>query len=69
VAITQDLRGKVQETVNAIRAMMDSGKLPPPVNDARCKECSLREICQPEALADQRRMKLLREELFSDDAR
>ncbi|MFZ5524626.1 MAG: CRISPR-associated protein Cas4 [Pseudomonadota bacterium] len=51
VAITQDLRGKVEETVNAIRAMMDSGKLPPPVNDARCKECSLKEICQPQAMA------------------
>jgi CRISPR-associated exonuclease Cas4 len=58
VAITQDLRDKVEETVNAIRAMMDSGKLPPPANDARCKECSLKEICQPKAMAatvDQKR--------------
>ena len=52
VAITQELRDKVEETVNAIRAMMDSGKLPPPANDARCKECSLKEICQPEVLAE-----------------
>jgi CRISPR-associated exonuclease Cas4 len=65
VAITQDLRDKVEETVNAIRAMMESGKLPPPANDARCKECSLKEICQPDALAEQRRLKCLREELFS----
>jgi len=27
--------------------MMDSGKLPPPVNDARCKECSLMEEAGP----------------------
>ena len=65
VAITQELRDKVIDTVNAIRAMMDSGKLPPPVNDARCKECSLKEICQPDALAERHRLKSLREELFS----
>ncbi|MEO6422028.1 MAG: Dna2/Cas4 domain-containing protein, partial [Candidatus Nitrotoga sp.] len=52
VAITQELRDKVEEAVNAIRVMMDSGKLPPPVNDARCKECSLKEICQPQAVAE-----------------
>ena len=65
VAITQELRDKVEETVNAIRAMMDSGKLPPPANDARCKECSLKEICQPDALAERHRLKSLREELFN----
>jgi len=50
VAITQELREQVKETVNAIRAMLASGKLPQPANDARCKECSLKEICQPEAV-------------------
>ena len=65
VAIAQELHNQVKETVNAIRAMMDSGKLPPPVNDARCKERSLQEICQPDALAEQCRLKSLREELFS----
>lgn len=52
VAITGSLRQQVEETVQAIRAMLASGRLPPPVNDARCKECSLNEICQPQALAD-----------------
>ena len=65
VAITQELRDKVIDTVNAIRTMMDSGKLPPPANDARCKECSLKEICQPDALAERYRLKSLREELFN----
>ncbi len=65
VAITQELCNKVEETVNAIRAMMDSGKLPPPVNDARCKACSLKEICQPDALAERHRLKSLREALFN----
>jgi len=64
VAITQELRGKAEETVNAIRAMMDSGKLPPPVNDARCKECSLKEICQPQVVAKRAAQHSLRETLF-----
>lgn len=46
--------------------MLASGKLPPPVNDARCKEYSLNEICQPQVLAELRRMKSLTEELFND---
>lgn len=68
VAITQELRGKVEETVNAIRAMMDSGKLPPPVNDARCKECSLKEICQPQAVAEHAAQHSLLETLFDPEA-
>ena len=67
VAITQDLRGKVEETVKAIRAMLDSGKLPPPVNDARCKECSLKEICQPKVLAETVGQRAMLAELFSTD--
>lgn len=66
VNITPALRQQVEETIAAIRAMLASGKLPPPVNDARCKECSLNEICQPQAMAELRRMKSLVEELFND---
>ena len=51
VPITAELRGLVAETAEAIRAMIGSGVLPPPVNDARCRECSLKEICQPELVA------------------
>ncbi len=65
VAITQELRDKAEETVNAIRAMLASGKLPPSANDARCKECSLKEICQPGVLSELHRLKSLREELFN----
>ena len=50
VNITPELCQLVIESIAAIRAMLASGKLPPPVNDARCKECSLNEICQPQAM-------------------
>ena len=69
VAITQELREMVKETVNAIRDMLDSGKLPPPVNDARCKECSLKEICQPQAVAEHSVQHAFLKTLFDPEAK
>ena len=64
VAITPELRNLVVETADAIRAMLVSGRLPPPVNDPRCRECSLNEICEPVALAAKGVQAELRAELF-----
>lgn len=51
VSIDAALRAKVIETTAAIRAMLSDGVLPPPTPDeSRCKACSLKDICQPEAL-------------------
>lgn len=50
VTMTPELRHMVEDTVAAIRAMLASGRMPLPVNDARCKECSLIDICQPQAI-------------------
>ena len=65
VAITPELRQLVVETANAIRAMLASGTLPIPANDGRCKECSLKDICQPEAVALTRRQHDLRIDLYT----
>ncbi len=52
VSITPALRELVVTTAQAVRAMLASGSLPSPTQDVRrCKGCSLRERCQPEALA------------------
>jgi len=52
VPITPELRAEVAATALAVRAMLASGRLPPPTADVRrCKGCSLRERCQPEAWA------------------
>jgi CRISPR-associated exonuclease Cas4 len=64
VAITPELRRLVMETADAIRAMLTSGRLPPPVNDTRCRECSLNEICEPAALAAKDIQTELRADLF-----
>ena len=67
VSITPALRELVIQTAEAIRQMLAAGRLPPPVNDARCKECSLQEICQPQALGSRARQAALRQQLFSLD--
>ena len=55
VSIDAESRVLVRETASAVRAMLDGGKLPEPTADARrCKRCSLRDRCQPEAIARSR---------------
>lgn len=68
VIITPELCRLVEETTAAIRAMLASGILPPPANDSRCKECSLKDICQPEAVALHDRRDQMEEALFNPDA-
>ena len=67
VAITPELRKVVEETAEAIRAMLASGKLPSPANDARCRACSLKGICQPEALAGRTKQQRQRQSLFNPE--
>ena len=51
VNITPALREQVASTVRDIRQMQASATLPPPTPDMRrCKGCSLRDRCQPEAV-------------------
>lgn len=47
VRITAELRHRVEQASEAVRALIEGGSLPPPANDARCDKCSLRELCQP----------------------
>ncbi len=67
VAISDQLRQETEETVAAVRSMLDSGRMPPPVNDQRCRECSLLDLCQPAAIAAADRLARLRHELFLSD--
>lgn len=52
VPIDDALRAQVLGIAAAVRAMHASGTLPLPTDDVRrCKGCSLRDRCQPEAVA------------------
>lgn len=52
VPITPELRALVAQATSEVRAMMSNAQLPAPVNDARCRHCSLSEICQPKVVAE-----------------
>ncbi|MEE4379402.1 MAG: CRISPR-associated protein Cas4 [Candidatus Competibacteraceae bacterium] len=64
VAITPALRVQVEDLIPRVRAMLQVGQLPPPVNDDRCRHCSLKDACQPEAVAARGKLSQLHEELF-----
>jgi CRISPR-associated exonuclease Cas4 len=55
VVIDSGLRGKAEEAAIEVKRMLAARILPPPVNDARCRHCSLVELCQPKVLAEQAR--------------
>jgi CRISPR-associated exonuclease Cas4 len=67
VAIDGELRGATMAAIAAVRDLLASDRLPSPVNDARCRQCSLIGICQPELadLADQWRD--LSQHLFDEE--
>jgi CRISPR-associated exonuclease Cas4 len=52
VEFTPELRRQVEEAANAIHTLLASGQLPPPINNQRCPECSLKSICMPGVIAD-----------------
>ena len=64
VAITPALRAGVEQAVAGVRTLLAEGRLPPPVNDERCRACSLVDLCQPQALAAHDAQIELRRHLF-----
>ena len=70
VPITQELRSAVAQTAQAFRQMLASSQLPAvlPVSEQprKCKACSLRERCQPEAASAN--IQAARAALFNPDA-
>lgn len=65
VRIDDALRAEVEHAVAEVRALLDAPRLPVPANDARCRHCSLIELCQPKAVAETGRYRALLNELDS----
>lgn len=65
VAFTLELRKQVEASSSAIHAMLASGCLPPPINNQRCPECSLKSICLPAVVAEKERSRRAARELFA----
>ena len=51
VVFDDELRSLTEETVHAVRLLLATSTVPPPVADARCPKCSLFDACMPFALA------------------
>ncbi len=65
VMVDANLRMQVEQVAIAIRAMLLAPNLPPPVNDERCRACSLIDQCQPRATTQ---IMSLRARLFDPEA-
>lgn len=63
VAITASLRAEVVAATEAVRGLLQDTRLPAPANDARCRNCSLIDLCQPAAVAARSRYRQLLAEL------
>lgn len=70
VKIDAALRAATIATIDAVRAMLQAGTLPPPNWDERCRHCSLIDLCQPEMVDGKARLHALHAKLFmvEDDA-
>ena len=65
VVCAPELRAQVVQAIQAIRHMLASKQLPPPVNDRRCAKCSLQEACMPSVSAEGRRAGAVIRNLFT----
>jgi len=64
VEFTAAHRADVEAATDAIRKMMKDKTLPPPVNDSRCRHCSLKESCMPALVGERTRAAALLRDLF-----
>lgn len=57
VVFDEKLRCEVRETARRLHALIGAGRTPPPVNDARCRNCSLIDLCLPKTISKKRSVK------------
>jgi CRISPR-associated exonuclease Cas4 len=64
IEVTETMRARVEEVTVAVREMIVANRVPGPVNDKRCKECSLKESCLPQVVGEKERCHTAAKELF-----
>lgn len=50
VNITEPLRRHTEEIIQAVRTLIHGMKVPPATYSPKCRNCSIRDICQPKAM-------------------
>ena len=69
IDVNDALRAEVASAVTAIREMLSKHRLPEPIADPRrCRECSMKDICQPEAARAPRSGAARIQNLFEPDS-
>lgn len=67
VALNEALRTETLAVIDAARALLTSGKTPPPLQDnKRCRACSLADVCRPRDFQRDRSGRYI-EEIFQDE--
>ena len=64
ILLTDALKSQVQEVAEAVHNMIAENRIPPPVNDKRCEDCSLREACLPHVAGNTSKNRKAAKELF-----
>lgn len=67
ITITPALKEEVLFTVDAIRAMLTKPSLPSAVNDIRCGDCSLYDLCQPQVVSTPCNVQQYLQQLFEPE--
>lgn len=64
VVFTDSLRTQLENIAAFVHKMIAEQHMPPPVNDKRCKDCSLKESCMPNVVGEKDRTLKAFQELF-----
>lgn len=64
VVISKELRTEVVSIVTELHRIQSESAMPEPLNNHRCPQCSVADICQPEAISEKKKIAQLHRELF-----
>jgi len=67
IEIDSVLREQVIDMIPRVRALLVQDRTPPPVADARCKNCSIARLCLPNVIAEERRVRGFQSALYRID--
>jgi CRISPR-associated exonuclease Cas4 len=68
VTFDDALHRRLEASVRELRDTLNRSRLPPPVHDRRCRNCSLRPSCLPGVVAEERRVERALRSLYRTEA-
>lgn len=66
VVFTDVLRSQVANITHKVRQLIRVSVVPPPVNDGRCRHCSLFDSCMPKVVGEKDHLRTLSEQVYKD---